>query len=199
MINIQGKIPRNVVVACSGGVDSMAIVDFLKRKHDVTILFVHHRTETSESAYQFLKRYTAENDVTFVAHFIDPEVPTRTSQEEHWRNQRYLAFHGCDVPVITCHHLDDCVETWIWSSLNGEGKVIPYRNYNVIRPFRLNRKSEFFNWCERKGVEFVHDKSNDDTKYTRNYIRHTAMPHVLRVNPGIHTTIKNKMCKETIS
>lgn len=198
MINIQGKIPRNVTVACSGGVDSMAVVDFLKRNHDVTVLFIHHHTETSENAYQFLKRYTAENDLAFVSQFIDPEIPPRTSQEEHWRNQRYSAFHWLDVPVITCHHLDDCVETWIWSSLNGKGKTIPYRNKNVIRPFRLNRKIEFYNWCDRKGVEFVYDKSNDDQKYARNYIRHTLMPHALHINPGIHTTIKNKMFGELV-
>lgn len=198
MIKIQGAVPRNVVVACSGGVDSMAIVDFLKRNHSVTVLFVHHHTETSEDAYEFLKKYTAEHDLVFVTHFIDPDVPAGVSQEEHWRNERYKAFHACEVPVVTCHHLDDCAETWIWSALNGEGKIIPYSNLNVIRPFRLNRKEEFVNWCVRKGVDWREDKSNNDNKYVRNYIRNNLMPHALFVNPGLHTVVRKKIESEVV-
>jgi tRNA(Ile)-lysidine synthase len=198
MIKIHGRIPREVVVATSGGVDSMAVVDFLKRNHDVTVLFVHHHTETSEDAYEFLKEYTAETGLTFVASFIDPEVPAGVSQEEHWRNERYKVFHRCEVPVITCHHLDDCAETWIWSSMHGEGKIIPYRNGNVIRPFRLNRKAEFVNWCRRKNVAWTEDASNQDNKYMRNYIRNEMMQHALVVNPGLHTVIAKKIKQESV-
>lgn len=198
MIKIQGKIPRDVVVACSGGVDSMAIVDFLKRNHNVTILFVHHHTETSEEAYEYLKKYTAENDLVFVTHFIDPTIPSGVSKEEYWRNERYKAFHSCEVPVITCHHLDDCAETWIWSALNGEGKIIPYRNQNVIRPFRLNRKAVFVEWCHRHNVEWREDKSNKDNKYIRNFIRNELMDKALVVNPGLHTVVRKKIENEEI-
>ena len=45
MIKIQGKIPRRVTVAVSGGVDSMACLDFLRRKHNVIAAFFHHGTE----------------------------------------------------------------------------------------------------------------------------------------------------------
>jgi tRNA(Ile)-lysidine synthase TilS/MesJ len=48
-------------------------------------------------------------------------------------------------------------------------------------------------WCVRKGVPTIDDPSNDDTKYRRNYIRHTIMPHVLAINPGIKKTIKKKV------
>jgi tRNA(Ile)-lysidine synthase TilS/MesJ len=48
-------------------------------------------------------------------------------------------------------------------------------------------------WCVRKGVPTITDPSNDDTKYRRNYIRHTMMPHVLAINPGIRKTIKKKI------
>lgn len=195
MFVIQGKIPRKIAVACSGGVDSMAIVDFLKRNHDITVLFVHHQTPTSEHAYEFLKNYTDENELKFEAHFIDPTVPKSTSQEEHWRNQRYKVFHSYQMPVITCHHLDDCVETWIWSSLHGKGKIIPYSNKNVIRPFMLNRKQEFIDWCQRKNIEWQEDPSNQDTKYVRNLIRKDLMKYALDVNPGLHTVVRKKVQK----
>ena len=177
MITIQGKIPRKVVLACSGGVDSMAIANFLSANHDLTLHFVHHGTETSRIAYDFLNEYRTKNKIPFWVDFIYDEKPERESQEEFWRN----------------HHLDDCVETWIWSSLNGTGKIIPYRNLNVIRPFRTTKKQDLIDWAQRKGVSWVEDKSNSDPKYMRNYIRHELMPHALKVNPGIQKTILKKV------
>jgi tRNA(Ile)-lysidine synthase len=194
MIKIQGKIPREVIVACSGGVDSMAVVDFLSRNHTVRPLFVNHGTETSREAETFLD--SVFGDALIKTYISTDELPKNTSQEEHWRNERYKIFHSMDVPVVTCHHLDDCTETWIWSSLNGCGKVIPYRNLNVIRPFRMNRKFEFVDWCNRKNIQWIEDKSNSDTKYMRNFIRHELMPKALVVNPGLYKVVA-KIVKDT--
>ena len=199
MINIQGKLPKELVIACSGGPDSMAIVDFLKRKHKVMLQFVHHMTDTSDEAFDLLKKYGKDHNIDVFVDYIDPDVPKGVSQEEHWRNQRYdVFFKYKNHPVITGHHLDDCVETWIWSSMHGMGKIIPYRNNNVIRPFRTNRKTDFVNWCDRNNVPYMIDKSNNDQKYMRNYIRHTVLPNVLHINPGIHKTIKKKIINEDI-
>ena len=197
MIKVQGKLNEHVWLACSGGVDSMAVLDFLLRKHKVTVIFVNHGTETSAAAYEFLNDYRLfdrNKGFGMASSVINTRVPKGVSQEEHWRNERYKVFHSItDQPVITCHHLDDCVETWIWSSMHGEGKIIPYANKNVIRPFRLNKKEEFVNWCNSKDVPWIEDESNDDTKYMRNYIRHTMMPNVLHINPGIQKVIRKKV------
>ena len=193
MIKVQRELPRHLVVACSGGVDSMAVANFLKRNHRVTLQFVHHGTETSDQAHEFLYDYAKDNGMALCVAKISTRVPRGVSQEEHWRNERYKVFHSWDCPVITGHHLDDCVETWIWSSMHGEGKVIPYQNKNVIRPFRLNRKQEFIDWCKRKNVNWIEDKSNIDTKYIRNYIRNNVVDQMLVVNPGLHKVIAKKI------
>lgn len=200
MIQIQGKLEREVYVACSGGVDSMAVVDFLMKNHKVNLMFFDHGTETSKEAREFLNsRY--EPSIQFGGMNLEIGNITRIknkseSWEEYWRTQRYEWFHSFDVPIITCHHLDDCVETWIFTSLNGEGKIIPYSNKNVIRPFRANRKSEFTNWCRNKNVPWVEDTSNEDIKYMRNFIRHEIVPKVLVVNPGIHKVIRKKVLED---
>jgi tRNA(Ile)-lysidine synthase len=200
MIHIQGKLKRKINVACSGGVDSIAVVDFLLNGHDVNLLFFDHGTETSKDALEFLteefipnKKIPEHRKLTFEVGTITRTKKVRESWEEYWRNQRYEWFHSFEDEVITCHHLDDCVETWIWSSLNGEGRIIPYRNRNVIRPFRFNRKQEFINWCNRKGVAWIEDASNDDTKFMRNFIRQELMPKALVVNPGLHKVIRKKV------
>ena len=124
---------------------------------------------------------------------LNKDKPKEQSQEEFWRNERYKFFYSIDAPIITAHHLDDCVETWIWSSMHGEGKIIPYSNRNVIRPFRGTHKRDFQLWADLKNVDYVEDDSNTDTCYTRNYIRHEMMPNVLRVNPGIDKVIAKKV------
>ena len=57
MINVEGKIPREIYLACSGGVDSMAALDFLRRSHDVIVVFYHHMTPDSTKAFDFLTEY----------------------------------------------------------------------------------------------------------------------------------------------
>lgn len=195
MIKLQGKLPKEVYVACSGGVDSMAVVDFLKNNHDVTVCYFDHGTAHSFYAREFVAQYCTDNNLPMLMGTIGyAKIEPGQSTEEFWRNERYKFLHGLNVDnVITAHHLDDCVETWVWSSMHGTGKIIPYRNKNVIRPFRMTRKRDFQMWCDLKNVPHVEDDSNRDTCYTRNYIRHEMMPHVLRVNPGIHKTIAKKV------
>ena len=196
MIKLQGKLPRNLFVACSGGIDSMAALDFLRRNHEVTVCYFDHGTDHSRRAFDFLVEYTAQQGLPLMHSKILRDKHKDESWEEFWRNQRYQFLHKLRGPVVTAHHLDDCVETWVWSSMHGTGKIIPYANKNVIRPFRMTRKRDFQMWADLKNVPHVEDDSNADTCYTRNYIRHEMMPHVLRVNPGIHKTILKKVRDE---
>lgn len=193
MIQIQHKLPRAFYLAWSGGVDSAAVLDFVVKKHMVKLIYVNHMTDHSKSVLKHALRIAEEYGVTIDVWDIDVTVPRNISQEEHWRNERYKVFHSYDFPVVTCHHLDDCIETWVWSSMHGDGKIIPYKNVNVIRPFRLTNKSTFVKWATKHNVEWFEDASNNDTKYMRNYIRHEMMPHVLKINPGISKTIKKKV------
>lgn len=204
MLQIQGKLPRDINVACSGGVDSMAVVDFLQQNHNVNILFFNHDTETSAEALEFLEEYINKKNreyrsgpigttLTLEIGNIERLRKKDESQEEYWRNERYRFLHSRNEPVVSCHHLDDCVETWIWSSLHGEGKIIPYSNQNVVRPFLLNKKAEFVNWCRRHHVPWVEDASNEDTCYMRNFIRHEMLQKALVVNPGLHKVVAKKV------
>lgn len=197
MIKLQGKLPRQLWLACSGGVDSMAALDFLGRNHQINVLHFNHNTAHGEVAQAFVERQCAERGLPLTVGEAKGTVPPGPSREAWWREQRYDFFDKFfTVPVITCHHLDDCVESWVMSSLQGQGKWIPYRRRHVIRPFRLNRKRELELWCNLNNVPWIDDNSNEDIHYTRNYVRHQMMPHVLKVNAGIHKTIRKKVMED---
>lgn len=200
MLHIQGKIPRSIYLAYSGGVDSTAALDFLCKNHQVTIAHVNHGNDIS-SYEELAARAAAEYyGVPIIIYQGNSNTPRGKSKEQHWRDQRYNFFHSLQGTVVTCHHLDDCVETWIFNTANGKAKTIPYRNGNVIRPFRLNPKVKFTKWCMKRNLTWFEDHTNADPDFaTRNRIRNELMPIMLKVNPGIHTTIRNMLLKEDVN
>ncbi len=197
MIHVQGKIPRTVYVAFSGGVDSVAVVDFLRRNHTVVLAHINHGNEISSAEQAFVEQFAEKRQLPLLLKQGKAEKPADESWEEHWRNERYQFLHSINGTVITCHHLDDCVETWLWNMCNGRDQTIAYRNVNVIRPFRTTRKFEFVDWCQRKQLAWYEDPTNANPQFAvRNYIRHMMVPAAMKVNPGIHTTIRNKLIQE---
>jgi len=191
MLNIIGKIPRNVTVAVSGGADSMAVLDFLKNSHEVTVAYYHHGTEHGEEALDLVRKYCTLHELPHIIGKISRERKKEESQEEYWRNCRKDFFNNTlSGTVVTAHHLQDQIEWWIFTSLHGKPRLIPYSNQNVIRPFITTSKQELRKWCVRKDIPFLDDPSNVDRKYMRSIIRNDILPHCLLVNPGLEKTIR---------
>lgn len=193
MIKLLGRLPFNPVVALSGGVDSMAAADFISRSRSVECAFFHHGTDTSERAEKLVSDYCQRRGWLLYKGHITNERPGNISPEEHWRNERYTWLDTLQSDIITAHHLDDCVETYLWSMMHGTAKVVPYRRNKVIRPFLLTAKNELVAWAERNQVPWIEDHSNKDTKYIRNYVRHELVPHALHVNPGLAKVVARKV------
>ena len=189
MIRLLAPVPRHITIAFSGGVDSVAAVDFLSKNHKVTCAFFHHRTINSTKAHQFVSQFCEDRKLPLVVGILNKDKPKSKSMEEHWRDERYKFLNNFPT-VVTAHHLDDCIETWLWSSMHGKPTLIPYERGNVIRPFLTTPKSEFFDWCMRKNLPFCYDTSNDDYSYIRNYIRKYIVPHAFHVNPGLDKVVK---------
>ena len=197
MIRLLVPLPKQITVACSGGVDSMAALNFLSRKHDVTAAFYHHGTKTSDEAMEFVARYCTDNDIPVVYGMIDNKFkPKDKSLEEYWRECRYGFLSNCGDVVVTAHHLDDAVETYLWGCMHGTPKVPQIHKSNVVRPFLTTRKRQLENWCHIYNVPWIEDQSNNNTDFTRNYIRKELMPHALKVNPGLHKVVKKIVEKQ---
>jgi tRNA(Ile)-lysidine synthetase-like protein len=194
MFYLHKKVkPREIkAVACSGGMDSMVLLHFLTRNHNVDVLFFHHGTKTSDEAYEFLKDYCDKNKLNLIVAFLKVEPEQGCSLEAFWRDHRYGFLNNYNGMVATAHHLNDAIETWLFTSIHGNPRLIPVVNKNVVRPFILVSKDEIRKYQMRHKVPYIEDLSNYDVKHPRNRIRHKIIPEILLINSGINKTIRKK-------
>lgn len=200
-MKILGSIPKtHFHVACSGGSDSMILVDFLRKypKNKFDLLYFNHGTECCDEAEAFIRKFSEETDIELHVGKISRERNPSESNEEYWRNERYAFLKKfSDEPILMAHHLNDVIETWIMTSMTGDPKIIPYHNpkYNIFRPLLCVPKSEIEAWTERHQVAHVYDRSNSDITIKRNYIRHKMVSDVYRISPGIEKIMIKKIMK----
>jgi tRNA(Ile)-lysidine synthase len=196
VIKLLGKVPNSIYVACSGGVDSMAALSFLNNgKRNVKVAHFDHGTIHASDAQSFVEKYCDDQGLELELGTITRSRTKDESREEFWRNERYRFFKTLESPVITAHHLNDVAEWWVFSSLHGESKLIPYSNDTVLRPFLLTTKSELIRWAKHRAVPHVTDPSNKNLVYMRNRIRHKIIPQCLKVNPGLEKVLRKKIEK----
>lgn len=200
MMHLLGSVKEIEAVAVSGGPDSMAALSFLKNgNHDVVAIHIIHGTSHGAEAYRLVKDYCKHVDIPLFTHHIDNgNKPKDKSLEEFWRDERYKYFHGAlnGRFIATGHNMNDVAETYIFTSLHGIARTIPYRNQNVIRPFLLTPRSSLRRWCDRNHVPYIDDPSNNDLKHPRNRIRHVILPEMLIINPGLFRVLARKVAKE---
>ncbi|MBQ1251363.1 MAG: tRNA lysidine(34) synthetase TilS, partial [Firmicutes bacterium] len=110
--------------------------------------------------------------------------------EETGREERYRFFRslGADL-VLTAHHKDDQAETVLLHLLRGCGLAglcgMEPCGGDLARPFLCVTKEEILSYCERNGLGYKNDLSNEDTVYTRNRIRKEVIPLMKEINPNI--------------
>lgn len=193
MFRFLVKVPNKVGIAFSGGVDSLAIAHFLKKgKKDITLYHFNHGCEYSKDIETKCHYLAVKLKLPMIVGSFNGERLKGQSLEDAWRRARYRFLRSWNEQIITCHHLDDAVETWVWSSLHGEGKLIPVESGNIIRPFLTTEKTHLENYCKINELEVVEDEMNKDLHLMRNYMRANMMHHLYHINPGLRTVIRKK-------
>lgn len=198
MFRLICKIPDKIAIAVSGGVDSMACLDFLSRsKRDITVLHFNHGTPNASKYQKLVERYCEKKNLKIMIGNIGNKKPNSgQSIEEFWRLQRHSWFESTDFEtIITCHNLNDVIEWWLLTSFRANPKLMPVKRGRFLKPFVLNNKQEFIYWCQKHNIDWIEDLTNKDVDRDRNYIRHVIMPHVERINPGIEKSIRKKLLK----
>lgn len=192
-----------IVLGCSGGPDSMALLHILQeiRKKTNLLLVCAHvnhnvRVESKEEE-KFLKNYCEDNNIMFESMTI------ANYGEDNFHNEarkiRYQFFEDIVTKyqakyLMTAHHGDDLVETILMritrgSTLKGYAgfeKYVKKDNYSLIRPLIFVTKLEIENYNKKHNIPYVVDNSNFKGKYTRNRYRKEVLPFLKQEEPQIH-------------
>ncbi len=169
----------------------MSALEFLLNgRKEVSIAHFNHSTSHSAEAEDFVVEEAKKMGLSVYVGYPRSTRGKNESQEAYWHRERHAFFEMFSLPVVLAHHLSDAAEWWVFSAFRGNPSLMPVHkpNSNIIRPFLLSTKSSLHRFSTLHHIE---DPSNKDIKYARNMIRHNIMPEVVKVNPGIETTVRN--------
>lgn len=172
------------VVAVSGGVDSMVLLEVLSQKSTLQLTVAHFdhgiRKDSAEDR-RLVQARARELNIPFV---YDEGHLGRQASEAAARKARYSFLRKVQSQthsraIVTAHHQDDSIETAILNLSRGTGRkgVAPLRaNPYVLRPLLRMTKKEILSYAKEQGVKWREDSTNKDTIYARNYVRHAIVP-----------------------
>jgi tRNA(Ile)-lysidine synthase len=193
-----------VAVALSGGRDSMALLDALAECAgaagiELSAIHVHHGLSPHADAWaQFCADECARRGVAFVAERVRVARRGGESLEAAARDARYAALAEHDVDCIAlAHHADDQAETLLLQLMRGAGphglaamaRERHDRGPMHMRPLLAVSRAEIEAYVAARGLAFVDDESNADTRFKRNFLRHEIGPRLARAFPGYPATL----------
>ncbi|EKD46425.1 MAG: hypothetical protein ACD_67C00239G0002 [uncultured bacterium] len=194
-----------IILGVSGGSDSSCLLDIfskLKPKCNLEIHVAHVnyglRGKDSDQDEEFVKKL-AEKHGFKITVLKAKKRQVKGNLESNLREIRYAFFeklrNDLDFDLIAvAHNQDDQAETVLMRILRGSGlsglSAMKAKTKNVIRPLLQTSKKEILAYLKQNKLKFRTDKSNLDTKFTRNSIRHDLLPYLEKnFNPSIKQTL----------
>jgi tRNA(Ile)-lysidine synthase len=212
----------NLLVACSGGADSVCLAHGVaavarQQRWAVTIAHVRHGARPGDEVdVEAVRALAARLALPFMYEALTwPDgTPPSNIAEADLRAGRYAALarmaHAAGArAILTGHTMDDQAETILMHLLRGTGltgltgmhpcALLPVGDGSssgestgrstIIRPLLDIRREETEAYCAAHGLSVIHDPSNDDQAWTRNWMRHTVLPELRTRNPAITETL----------
>ena len=202
VINYLKSLLKNgdtVVVATSGGPDSMLLVHLLcmvKKVIDIKIVVAHvnHKLRLeSEEESAFVKDFAFQNGLIF--EYNEIKEYNHDNLENEARQKRY-EFFGKLVDkyqakyLMTAHHGDDLMETILMRLVRGSS-LKGYSGFkkesgNIIRPLIELTKKDILEYMDKNKFKYYVDASNFSSKYTRNRYRSVVLPFLKNESEDVH-------------
>lgn len=177
-------VGMRVIVACSGGPDSMALLDICRKKgYEIAVAHVNYKKRETANRDEKIVRQYCEN--YGIPCFVDEPTWDHVGNFQAWaRDVRYDFFIDCAKRFSTkqievAHQMDDCLETYVFQKQSGrlpgcwgiQEKMLR-KGFWIERPLLGYTKAELAEYCDKARVPYGIDESNLSDDYTRNRIRH---------------------------
>ena len=221
---VSGNIKRHnlispgqtLIVAVSGGADSVALLHVLYRLRHRLRFYIHvaslnHgiRGEAAARDVQHVRELAGQWQLPFTAGRVNaPGIAKRAGigLEDAARRARYdflakLALQQNATCVAVGHHAVDQIETILLHIIRGSGMrglrgmrmsspMPTYANMTLVRPLLNVTRNEIEAYCVDNRLTFRHDSSNDDTRHLRNFLRHRIARPLLERNPHLVKSVE---------
>jgi tRNA(Ile)-lysidine synthase len=194
----------NILLTVSGGIDSMVMTwIFHHLQYNIAIAHCNFsmRGLESDKDEELVHHFATEHNIPF--HCIKFETKAYAkknglSVQMAARELRYKWFEEIRKEngynsIAVAHNLNDNIETLLINLARGTGLAgmagMKPVNNNIIRPLLFATRRDITEFRDQHNIEFREDRSNSDTKYTRNKIRHQIIPLLKEINPSIENTL----------
>ena len=206
----QVKRGDSLVIAVSGGPDSMALLHLLAEVQEqlhlaLTVVWVDHGLRPLETPQEkiVIADATEKLGILFIAQQVNVvgfAAEQHLSTEHAARELRYRALrevaHDVQAKYIAvAHTADDQSEEILLRLLRGSGRKglsgMSVCNKNILRPLLHINKDELLSWLKENKIKYCLDSSNDDPKFLRNRVRHQLLPFLEQhFNAGIRKSLR---------
>ena len=200
----------NFVLAISGGVDSMVLANlFLINNLNFSIAHCNFqlRGKESDDDELFINKWCLEKDIKLYNKKFSTEDYCKNNKLTIQMGARELRYEWFSELIdkekydfiVTAHHIDDQLETFIINSIRGTGidglVGIPDKINKIIRPLLMSSKDQIIEYSKVNKINYREDSSNDKEDYLRNKIRHSVIPYLKSDDDNVllkfKTTIEN--------
>ena len=193
-------IDKNIVIALSGGIDSVVLLHFLNSHYPGNIRAIHinhNLSEHSEDWSLFCKELCQKQDIAYKS--IDINVTNSSNIEENARKKRYLSLKSelsKNEILCTAHHQEDQSETFLLQLFRGSGvaglasmpKMKSFADSFLYRPLLNVSKQLIIEYASKYNLDWVEDDSNNNINFKRNLLRLELIP---QLESGFDGLIKN--------
>ena len=192
-LQVDGRGPGRLLVAFSGGLDSTVLLHVLKSVRPgaaITAVHFDHGLHPDSAAWSRHCRAAAQKlGVDFIERRLALDVAAGASVEALAREARYAALKSLAGPgdvVLTAHHADDQLETVLLRILRGSGvrglaaihADSTCGDSRLVRPLLELTRAEIEAEARRRGLDWLEDPSNQDTRFDRNFLRRECLPRL---------------------
>jgi len=197
---------KKLLLATSGGLDSMVMVQLFRQlPYEIALAHCNFQLRGIESFedQKFVENYAEQHAIPLFATQFDTTAfakDYKLSTQVAARDLRYNWFYELIEEeqfdyVLTAHHADDNIETFLINLGRGTGLDglvgIPTQNDKIIRPLLLFSRFEIADYAAETQLKWREDSSNASNKYLRNKIRHDVVPLLKELNANFATTFQN--------
>lgn len=194
--------PNILYVGLSGGMDSVALLHALARYRadfsgslKLVALHIHHGLNPQADEWaNFCRQLCADWQIEFHCQYVEIEKKN-LGIEAAARQARYAAFaqHIGNGSIALAHHANDQMETLLLAVLRGGGlralAAMPEErvsgSLNILRPLLNVSRGEIEQYIQQHNLPHIHDTSNDNTQFLRNWVRHDLLPYMAQRVPSV--------------